>query len=246
MFRRPFRSDRYATYTHLIAGIARRFAYRAIVDADLADILSRNLPPDALAYTTQSGAGYTAELIAYELNRGNDCLKDLLTACLNGDEGAPQVNRTIFLGIQLSDCHELHVLLGKLLLAARLQEGLRQSICEVADEGTIPAFRTILGVIEDNDLLRYSSVRLAVDVWTGLGSDDLKDMKRVSGKTLMLLLKGLESETNRAAMLRSEDSMEIYMSLWAEAIGNVNKAVRLAEDLIQRGTRHQAAVCCFF
>ena len=246
MFRRPFRSNHYATYTYLIASIARRFAYRAIVDADLADILSGNLPPDALAYITESGGGYTAELIAFELNRDNGRLKDLLKACLNGDEGAPQVNRTIFLGIQLSDCHELHVLSGKLLLAARLQEGLRQAICEVADEGTIPAFRTILGVIADNDLLRYSSVRRAVNVWTGLGSDDLKDLKRVSDKTLRLLLEGLESDTSRAAMLRSEDSMEIYMGLWAEAIRNVRGAVRLAEDLIQRGTRHQAAVCCFF
>ena len=246
IFRRPFRSDHYVAYPYLIAGIARRFAYQAIVDADLVDILSGNLPPDALAYTTECGAGYTAELIAYELNRGNDRLKDLLTACLNGDEGAPQVNRTIFLGIQLSGCTELHVLLGKLLLAARLQEGLRQSICEVADEGTIPAFRTILGVIADHDLLRYSSVRRAVDVWTGLGSDDLKDLKRVSDKTLRLLLKGLESDASRADMLRSDDSMEIYMGLWAEAIGNVRGAVRLAEDLIQRGTRHQAAVCCFF
>ena len=246
VFRRPFRSDHYATYTYMIAGIARRFAYRAIVDADLVDILSGKLPSKALAYTKESGAGYTAELIAYELNQGNNRLKDLLTACLNGDEGAPQANRTIFLGIQLSGCTELQILLGKLLLAARLQEGLRQSICEVADEGTIPAFRTILGVIADNDLLRYSSVRRAVDVWTGLGSDDLKDLKRVSDKTLRLLLKGLDSDANRTDMLRSDDSMEIYMGLWAEAIGNVRGAVRLAEDLVQRGTRHQAAVCCFF
>ena len=244
--RRPFRSDRYADYFHIILMIARQFACAAIVDAELVDILTGNLPPDPSAYLRECGPGYTAELVAYELNQGNDRLKALLSACLNGEEGAPQVNRTIFLGILLSNCHELHVQLGKLLLAARLQEGLRQSICETADEGTLPAFRVILGVIVDNDLLRYTSVRRAAEVWTGLGTNDAKDLKRVSDKILRLLLEGLASAERQTAMLRSEDSLEIYMGLWSEAIQNMHGAVALAEKVIRNGTRHQAAVCCFF
>ena len=54
----------------------------------------------------------------------------------------------MFLGIQRSGDEELQKLLGRLLLAARLQEGLRQSICETADQGTLPAFRRMLNQLK--------------------------------------------------------------------------------------------------
>lgn len=53
----------------------------------------------------------------------------------------------------------LHKLLGDLLLAGRLQEGLRQSITENMDNGTVEAFLTLLKVIEENNLIRYASVK---------------------------------------------------------------------------------------
>lgn len=244
--RRPFRSNRYSDYVYAIIDIAKGFSTRAIVDADLCDILAGDLPGDAKAYTKECGYGYCAEIIAYEVNQGNERLISLLMTCLNGDEGAPAVNRQIFKAIQLSDCAALHIQLGKLLLAARLQEGLRQTICEVADEGTIPAFQEILRVISENNLIRFSAVRRAVGVWTGLGAQDPKDLERISDKTLSLLLDGLNSDARRESMLQSENSMEIYIGLWAAAVTDLYMAVDLAENIVLHGSRHQAAVCCFF
>lgn len=43
----------------------------------------------------------------------------------------------------MSENTELYEAVGKLLLAARLQEGLRQSICENMDYGTAQAFMTL-------------------------------------------------------------------------------------------------------
>ena len=245
-FRRPLRSPYYTSYDAMLCTIARQFCVRAVVDADVCDVLSGNLPADALAYVREYQNGSCAEIIAYELNRGNERLKKLLAAALNGDEGAPKVSREIFHGILLSQDAELQEHLGRLLLAARLQEGLRQSICECADEGTLPGFLRILRVIAENDLLRYSSVKRAVGVWTGLLAEETNDLERVSKKTLSLLLNGLESPENRETMLQSEDSMEIHMGLWSEAVADMPNAVERAYGLIKGGSRHQALVCGFF
>lgn len=245
-FRRPLRSPYYTSYDAMLCTIARQFCVRAVVDADVCDVLSGNLPADALAYVREYQNGSCAEIIAYELNRGNERLKKLLAAALNGDEGAPKVSREIFHGILLSQDAELQEHLGRLLLAARLQEGLRQSICECADEGTLPGFLRILRVIAENDLLRYSSVKRAVGVWTGLLAEETNDLERVSKKTLSLLLNGLESPENRETMLQSEDSMEIHMGLWSEAVADMPSADLRAIRLIQSGSRHQALVCGFF
>lgn len=53
------------------------------------------------------------------------------------------------------------------------------------DEGTKEAFLTLLQVIEDNDLLRYSSVKRAVSVWIGIFNGESAD--RVTGKLLKLM-----------------------------------------------------------
>ena len=71
-------------------------------------------------------------------------------------------------GIVRSDSEELQELLGKLLVAARLQEGLRQAICESMDEGTQEAFLRMLKVVEENDLIRFSAVKRAVSTWIGI------------------------------------------------------------------------------
>ena len=62
----------------------------------------------------------------------------------------------------------MHDWLCKLLKAAKLQEGLRQAICESADSGTADAFRAILRTIAEDNLIRFSSVKRAVGTWTGL------------------------------------------------------------------------------
>jgi len=55
----------------------------------------------------------------------------------------------------------------KFLLAAQRQEGLRQVILETVDEAHPDAFRRMLRLILDNELLRFSATLRAMDVWFG-------------------------------------------------------------------------------
>ena len=102
------------------------------------------------------------------------------------------LTRKMILGILRSDNREMHRMLGDLLLAARLQEGLRQAICEAMDEGTVEAFLTLLQVIEENDLIRFASVKRAVSTWIGIFDENSVD--RVNGKLLGLMGRCLRDE----------------------------------------------------
>ena len=100
-------------------------------------------------------------MIAAELdwdmqNGGPGELQKTIEEIILGENNTSSVTVPIIRGILKSDVHELHELLGKLLLAARLQEGVRQAICENADCGTTDSFITIFSVITKNNLIQFS------------------------------------------------------------------------------------------
>ncbi len=99
--------------------------------------------------------------------------------CL-GDNNTKLLTDSIINGIVKSNDTKLHKLLGDMLLAARLQEGLRQSILENADNGRVEALVYLMKIVLDNDLLRYSSAVRIIGVWMGLAYEF--DDKRVVAK----------------------------------------------------------------
>lgn len=247
LLRRSVRSSRYEDYVDVVLEIAYRFVCVCVIDEELADILSGNIPEDAKAYSTYSRvSGFCSESIAYALNSGDAKVEELIRASLNGEPGAPTATESIFRGVLLSDNRSLQELLGKLLVAARLQEGTRQAICECADEGTTDGFRLILKVIADNNLIRFSSVKRAAFVWTGLGNDDVKDLERISDKTLQLLLTDFDSETALADAAESDDVMKFYMALWSLALRDQRKAVEAALEMLDGASRPRLLACGFF
>ncbi len=141
---------------------------------------------------------------------------------------------------------DMHEMLGRLLVAVRLQEGLRQTICENADMGSPEALLTMIDVIEQNDLIRFSSVKRADGVWLGLISEESGSMERVSGKSIALISRCLRDETFIEECLSSEDSMQIHIGLWAIGVRNVQEAVRRAELLAMQGTHHQRLTAGYF
>ena len=127
-------------------------------------------------------------LYAAEIDRGNQAVIGALRDLILSESNTAYLDREMILGIIRSDSEELQDLLCKLLLAARLQEGVRQVICEAMDEGTPGAFLKLLKVIEDQDLLRYSSVKRAVSTWIGIFDETSVD--RVNTKLLALMGQG--------------------------------------------------------
>ncbi len=246
IWRRSFRTAHYFHYTGKILKFIRELYYYARVDADLSDRLTLNLPEKERAYVQLEERWFgCGEEIAYELDRGNQKVMDALKDIMNG-EGGVTINHNFIRGIVMSSNAEMHEYLGKLLLAARLQEGFRQAICESADCGTTQAFLTIFKVIEDNNLIRFSSVKRAVGTWTGLMSSDSGDIERISAKTVRLIADCLEHEEARENYLKSEDSMEIYLSLWAYGFYEVKDAIVKFEEIVDHGTHHQLLTAGYF
>ena len=116
----------------------------------------------------------------------------------------------------MSHREELYEMMGELLTAARLQEGLRQSIVERMDEGTLAASLYMLKVIIDQGFIRYSSVVRALGVWTGMGLEAVN--QRVAGQLIEDAYHVLQDESIRESWLASDHANHVYLSLWATAV----------------------------
>ncbi|MDE6748351.1 MAG: DUF4132 domain-containing protein [Lachnospiraceae bacterium] len=206
---------------------------------NLEDIIYRRLDEEKMDYIGHEW-GFTSDfslIYAAEIDRGNRLVIDAFKELILSENNAAYLDREMILGILRSDNRELHKLVCDLLLAARLQEGLRQAICEVMDEGTKEAFMGLLKVIEDNDLIRYSSVKRSVAVWIGIFNETSVD--RVTGKLLGLMGQCLRDENFCREQLKSNDSIAISVALWALGFDEVENEIRAMMELIEHGTRNQ-------
>ncbi len=182
--------------------------------------------------------------IAAKLDEGDAKLEDILEGIFYRDEG--RMRTEYIRAIMMSHNEKMYELLGKTLIAARLSEGLRQAICENMDYGTEEAFRYMLNIVTENDLIRFSSVKRAFYVFTGLGYADVKDMDRISAKHLELIRQALSDKAKTEEMLKTEDSMQIYLGLWAIGLYDIDPALERAEKLCNEGSSHQRLTACFF
>ncbi|MCR5124272.1 MAG: DUF4132 domain-containing protein [Treponema sp.] len=161
-----------------------------------------------------------------------------------GDNNTSAITVPIIRGILKSDDKELHELLGKLLLAARLQEGVRQAICENMDSGTASAFETLFSVIIENNLIRYSGVKRAVATWIGIFNENA--FERISNKTLSLMNELLHDEKRRRECLESDDAMELIVALWATGFFEAENAFAELKKIVENGRRNQVLVASYF
>lgn len=184
------------------------------------------------------------DIIAAHLDNGDKAVKDALVQIITGENNVAFITTDIIRGIFKSDDKDLHRLLGQLLVAARLQEGVRQAICENMDCGTIEAFRTLFEEIEENDLLRYSAVRRAVATWIGILDPD--HLVRSSNKTFKLM-KEVVFDKNRAYQLvDSDDAMSILVGLWGIGFYEVKEAIKVMERIVDSGTIQQKRVATYY
>lgn len=122
-------------------------------------------------------------------------------------------------------------IMEKTLLAAQRQEGLRQSILENADESHPEAFRRLLRLILDQDLIRFSSVARCVNVWLGLLWDSIST--KALSQNVESLLHFIESPADRKKALAGDDAEQIYRALCASAYEDAIKTVPVAEKLLR-------------
>lgn len=216
------------------------------VGENLEDYILRNLGEEKLDYIKNDwnfGMNFSY-LYAAEIDRGNQAVIGALKDLIYSENNTAYLDREMILGILRSDNEELQKAVCDLLLAARLQEGLRQCICEAMDEGTAEAFKKLLAVIEENDLIRYSSVKRAVSTWIGIF--DEKNVDRVNGKLLNLMSRCLKDRDFCQEQLRTNDAIAINAALWALGFEEVEDAIGAMEQLIDHGTKPQKLAASFY
>ena len=139
---------------------------------------------------------------------------------------------------------DLIQLLGSLLLAAKLQEGLRQMILERMDYGSVETAAYFLKLILDNKLMRFSSVVRAMNTWTGLGLAE--ERPAILEKCIHLAYGNLTNWKIRQNGLVSEDVLQLYFSLWGTANSDVRAAQKAAHNILQNGERYQKLTVLYF
>lgn len=170
------------------------------------------------------------DLLAYEIDEGNQAVKDRMREVIFADTTPGDDIRSVIKALLMSRDREAHEWVGSLLLAAKLQEGLRQAIVELMDQGTRAAFVYLLELILEHDLQRFSSVVRAFDVWTGLGVEAQKPT--VVKKCLTAAHRCLTDEPYLADCLASDDSLLVYIGLWALAVDDVKATIPSLDQLL--------------
>lgn len=212
------------------------FNFKALALNDEVILQGGNTPELKKGFKEYWQLDRTAWLAAH-IAQGNQQVIDYLRDVLTSENNAHRLERCHLRAIAISGHRELLELEGKLLLAARLQEGLRQAILETIDEGCPESFLHILGIVIDNDLLRYSSVKRALAVWTGIGEENSNE--RIYGKLANTIYHFLNEPSAAHKALNSTDAMDLYLALWSIGFYETENIRPLASDIIYNGQRHQ-------
>jgi len=190
--------------------------------------------------------GFTTEemLLALKIDQGDKRIIADVTDMLLSDNNATAISYSLIRGVAMCHNKELHEIMKNLLLAAKLQEGLRQAILQSADDGTLDFFRLIMNTVAENDLLRFSSAVRAVGVWMGLGYD--YGDKRTVEKLLKLGITYLDNASERNTAFESADVIEMYVAMWAEAVFSIHYLYSRIEKYRVYGKPYQKLVVAYF
>ncbi|ASC04251.1 hypothetical protein CBG50_11210 [Fusobacterium polymorphum] len=181
---------------------------------------------------------YNPYLIAYEIDNKNKELIDLIKGALGSQKSKIDLNYSIMQAIFISNNKELLELTGKLLLAAKLQEGVRQEICENMDRGLQENFEYMFKIIYDNNLIRFSSVKRALATWTGLTRDESDDISKFGKKELEIINKLIANSKYEDELLKSDDNVEVYLGLWNKSTRDIKYSVEAMEKLLKSSKYH--------
>ncbi|MCT8137799.1 hypothetical protein H1D32_08540 [Anaerobacillus sp. CMMVII] len=235
-YRRPFRTTNLKQHT---SGIIWKVACLIDLYKDSFSITEYLTKPN---YPLESEV--VKEILAYEIDHQPQKVMPALKEIIYGENNTALLNRTMISGLFLSHDEAAYQMAGELLVAARLQEGLRQSIVESMDEGTLEAMIYMLKIILDQNLIRYSSVVRALDVWTGLTLEAVNT--RVAKQLIDYAYQCLTDKALCSEWTFSHDSNKVYMSLWATAVLEELEVEEKIHRLMNTGETYQKIVAQSF
>ena len=189
------------------------------------------------------GSSFLApEQVAVWIDRGDEEVLSTIREMLLSENNTKIFTYDVFRAIFKARNTELVELVGKLLLAGKLQEGLRQAICETMDCGRQEHFVYIMGLIEEHNLIRFSSVRRAIATTIGIGTDS----ERVDKKLLALIMRVLRDPAEGDAFVHSADNVEAMVGLWSKGLHDVKDLIAAMEEIIGEGRPHSVLLVSYF
>ncbi|GAA3935250.1 DUF4132 domain-containing protein [Chitinophaga oryziterrae] len=178
------------------------------------------------------------------VDMGNTDAFQVLEDIIYNKDAEGKVTQNIIKALLNSDKPEAWKLIEQLLLSAQRQEGLRQVILESLDETSIGAMKHLLRVIVDNDLVRFSSVVRAIDVWVGMGWES--EREPAVKKFMEKAIEYLEYPGLIPAALKSDNNADVFMGLWAQGVYDVQQTVPYLKQLYEKGNVQKRALALLF
>ena len=182
--------------------------------------------------------------MAAQIAEGNATVIEYLQNVLTSENNANRLNQGHLQAIAASGYRPLLELEGKLLLAAKLQEGLRQAIVETMDEGCPESYLYLFSIIYDNGLQRFASVKRGIAVSTGIGEQDSND--RITNKYVELIRHFLNNQEDAREALQSKDTTKLYLALWSIGFYNTEDIQALIPQIIKEGAKYQVETLLYF
>lgn len=184
------------------------------------------------------------DIIAVRIDKGDKAVIQAVRELLLSDQNTAVLTVDVIRAIVKSSDESLHRLLADFLLAARLQEGVRQAVCENADCGTIQAFIRIFDTICENNLIRFSAVKRAIATWTGIC--DLEHVDRITEKITELMRNALKDPEAAREYLKTNDSIQISIGLWVLGFYEMQDAIDAMKAYLAGGTRNQLLTMSYY
>ncbi len=216
----------------------------------VADYLTDKLPEEALDFKrnyNQYGPLHLArfdEIIAASVLNGNEKTIAVIEEAFLSENNNVIVTTDMIRAVVKSENTKLHELVAGFMVAGRLQEGIRQAVCENADCGTVSAFLIILKYIEQENMLRFSGVKRAVATWTGICDEN--SLERISDKQFTLICRGVNDLDEARKMIDTQDSMQIVIGLWAIGFYEVKDAIAEMKKIAASGTKSQLLAISYY
>ena len=229
--RRMVRSSSYYNHIDFLFELFDDFVELNFLNLDILTVLKKEYNSDGI-YGLEN-----PYIIAYEIDNQNQELIDLIKGALGSQKSKIDLTYNIMRAIFISNNKDLIELTGKLLLAAKLQEGVRQQICENMDCGLQENFKYMFKIIYDNNLIRFSSVKRALATWTGLAGEG-DDISKIGKKELEIINKLLDNPDYEDELIKSDDNVEVYLGLWNKSTRDIKYSVEAMEKLLKSSKYH--------
>lgn len=187
---------------------------------------------------------FVCQWIALALDENDSFVKERIKDIIYGDNSAGMLTHEIVRGILMSRNAEAHKMLGDLLLAAKLQEGLRQSILEACDECSVEGFEYMMNLILDNNLERFSSIVRAMGTWMGLNSNEMRP--KAIRKALEISGRLVDDPQKADALLDGNDALELYVALWGIALREIDDVRKPLLTFVKSGQKYKRLAALHF